>query len=384
MSKQFQIINVLRDYPKTSVQSPEDEINLMQSKIEAFLDLYEIGYSQISYRVGASVVSFEIVPEAGDTMSKIRKLKDDIALSLCASGARIIAPIPGKGTIGIEMGRQKPQIVGLKQILESAEFNNDSLTLPVACGIDTDNKPVVVDLDKEHHLLIGGATGQGKTTFLNTLIVSLLYGKSPEELKFLLIDPKMVEFGIYNRIKEQYLVSIDGVEHDVITDSDEALRALKALVTEMGRRYQLLQSTGCKNISAYNNKTDIEKLPYIIGIIDEYADLILTHGKDVETSLSRLAAVAHVTGIHLVIATQRLSKNVITGSIKAYIPCRVAFKVFLNLDSKTVLDSDGAANLIGRGDMLLSLNGSLRRVQAPFVDFDEIDKICKAHNRYDE
>ncbi len=383
MSKQFQIINVLRDYPKTSVQSPEDEINSMQSKIEAFLDLYEIGYSQISYRVGASVVSFEIVPETGDTMAKIRKLKDDIALSLCASSARIIAPIPGKGTIGIEMARQKPQIVGLKQILESAEFNDDSLTLPVACGIDTDNKPVVVDLAKEHHLLIGGATGQGKTTFLNTLIVSLLYGKSPEELKFLLIDPKMVEFGIYNRIKEQYLVSIDGVEHDVITDSDEALLALKALVTEMGRRYQLLQSAGCPNISKYNDQA-IERLPYIVGIIDEYADLILTHGKDVETPLLRLAAVAHVTGIHLVIATQRPSKNVITGSIKASIPCRVAFKVFQNLDSKTVLDSDGAANLIGRGDMLLSLNGSLRRVQAPFVDFDEIDKICKAHNRYDE
>lgn len=377
MSKKTQIINLIRDYDAPSEQFRDEDVSPIQSLIEELFLRYKIRYNAITYSIGPTIIRFEIAPEDGNRISKIRKLKDEMEMSLSPRGARIIAPVPGKCTVAIEFPRSNPRIVGLKQILESEEFNDDSLCLPIACGIDTYNKPVVADLAKMSHLLIGGATGQGKTTFLNTLIISLLYVKSPDELKFLLIDPKMVEFGIYEQIKDQYFVNIEGVDHGVIYNSNDSAQAVNALVAEMDRRYCLLQSAGFRHISEYNSKTESEKLPYIVGVIDEYADLKIKFGKSVESPLIRLAAMSRAVGIHLIVATQRPSTNVITGVMKANFPCRIAFKTIQRIDSKVIIDCDGAEKLIGRGDMLL-LNGSLNRVQAPFIDYNEISDICTA------
>ena len=279
MSNNTQILNSLRDYANPQGQSYVEEIDSMQSKIKEILRLYKFGYEEISSSIGPTTIRFEIIPADGRKMSKIKAWEDDISLSLCVPGARIIAPIPGKRAIGIEIPRRNPQIVGLRQILESEVFNDNSLTLPIACGIGVDNKPIVADLAKMHHLLIGGATGTGKSVFLNTLIASLLYSKSPDELKFLLIDPKRVEFSVYNKIKHQYLVNIEGTGNSVITDVEESVRAISALVAEMDRRFELLESTGSRNLSEYNKHADIKKLPYIVAIIDEYAGLIIRFGK---------------------------------------------------------------------------------------------------------
>lgn len=378
MSNNSQILNSLRDYANPQVQFNVEEINSMQSKIEEVLHLYKFGYMEITLFIGPTTVRFEIIPAEGIKMSEIKALKDDMSMSLCAFGARIIAPIPGKGVIGIETPHRNPQIVGLKRILESEEFNDNSLRLPIACGIGADNKPIVADLARMPHLLIGGATGTGKSVFLNTLIVSLMYSKSPDELKFLLIDPKWVEFCVYNRIKDQYHVNIEGMDNGVVTDSDDALCALGSLVAEMERRYGLLKSTGVRTISEYNSRTDVERLPYIVAIIDEYADLIMTYGKEIETPLIRLAQKSRAVGIHLVVATQRPSTNVISAALKANFPVKIAFKVNQRIDSKTILDQEGANSLIGRGDMLMSVNGKVDRMQAPFIDLDEIDNVCKA------
>lgn len=377
MSKKTQILNSLRDYDISSEIFRNEDVSSIQSRIEKLFRQYEIGYYAINYNISPTIIRFEIIPESGFHISKIKKQKDELVMSLGPRGVRIIAPVPGKGTVAIEFPRSKPQIVGLKQILESAEFNDDSLCLPIACGIDSNNKPVVADLVKMPHLFIAGATGQGKTNFLNTLITSLLNVKLPDEIKFLLIDPKMVEFGAYEQIKDQYLVNIKGIDKGVIYDINDSALALDALVAEMERRYCLLQSAGYRNISDYNSKTEAERLPYIVGIIDEYADLKMTLDKEIESPLIRLAAMSRAVGIHLIVATQRPSTNIITGVVKANFPCRIAFKTIQKVDSKVIIDCEGAERLIGRGDMLL-FNGSLNRVQAPFIDYDEISDICTA------
>lgn len=377
MGKKTQILNSLRDYDIPSEQFQDEDISSIQSRIEKLFCLYKIGYDAIGYSISPSIIQFEVTPKGGKSISIIRKRKDEMEMSLGLRGVRIIAPVPGKGTVAIEFPRSNPRIVGLKQILESAEFNDDSLCLPIACGIDSNNKPVVADLVKMPHLFIAGATGQGKTNFLNTLITSLLNVKSPDEIKFLLIDPKMVEFGVYELIKNQYLVNIKGVDKGVIYDINDSALALDALVAEMDRRYCLLQSAGYRNISDYNSKTEAERLPYIVGIIDEYADLKMKLDKEIESPLTRLAAMSCAVGIHLIVATQRPSTNIITGVVKANFPCRIAFRTIQKGDSRVIIDCEGAEKLIGRGDMLL-FNGSLNRVQAPFIDYDEIYDICTA------
>lgn len=377
MDNKSLIINSLRDYAIHSELSQDEDVSSIQSRIEELLRQYKIGYDAINYRIRPAIICFEIIPEEGSHISKIRKFKDEMELSLSPLGVRIIAPVPGKGTVAIEFPRQNPRIVGLKQILESEEFNDESLCLPIACGIDTDNKPVVADLAKLPHLLISGTTGQGKSTFLDTLIVSLLYSKSPDDLKFLLIDPKMVEFSVYNKIKDKYLVNIKQCDEAVIVDPSEAVMALNGVVEEMDRRYCLLLNAKCNSIAQYN-KTTNSKLPFIVVIVNEYADLMMTNGKEFEMPIIRLAQKSRAVGIHIVISTQRPSTNVITGAIKANFPGRIAFRTVQRTDSKVIIDCEGAEKLLGRGDMLYSCGGLPNRVQAPYVDYREISDICAA------
>ena len=336
--------------------------------------------------IGPTVTLYEIIPQAGIKISKIKNLEDDIALSLSALGIRIIAPIPGKGTIGIEVPNQNPATVSMKTVLSSDKFQNSELELPIALGKTISNQTFVADLAKMPHLLMAGATGQGKSVGLNAILASLLYKKHPAQVKFVLVDPKKVELTLFNKIEKHFLAKLPNSEEAIITDTKKVINTLNSLCIEMDQRYDLLQKAQCRNISEYNNKFINRKLnpnnghrylPYIVLVIDEFADLIMTAGKEVETPIARLAQLARAIGIHLIIATQRPSVNVITGIIKANFPARVAFRVTSKIDSRTILDAGGADQLIGRGDMLVSLGSDLVRVQCAFIDTPEVEKLTE-------
>ncbi|MDE7104123.1 MAG: DNA translocase FtsK, partial [Bacteroidales bacterium] len=348
------------------------------------LQNYGIKIDTIKATIGPTVTLYEIVPAAGIRISKIKNLEDDIALSLSALGIRIIAPIPGKGTIGIEVPNQNKQIVPMRDMICCQKFQNEDYSLPIALGKTISNEAFVTDLAKMPHLLVAGATGQGKSVGLNAIIASLLYKKHPSELKFVMVDPKKVELSLFNKIERHYLAKLPDAEEAIITDTRKVVRTLNSLCIEMDTRYDLLKNAGAKNIKEYNKKFIARRLnpenghrflPYIVLIIDEFADLIMTAGKEIEMPIARLAQLARAIGIHLVIATQRPSVNIITGTIKANFPARIAFKVSSKTDSRTILDCSGADQLIGRGDMLLSTGNELVRIQCAYIDTPEIERI---------
>jgi len=378
-------IDLLNEYDKGGVITiNEEELEENKEKIIDTLKNYKIGIDQIKATIGPTVTLYEIIPEAGIRISKIKNLEDDIALSLSALGIRIIAPIPGKGTIGIEVPNKKPTIVSMKSVLSSKNFQEAEMELPLALGKNISNETFVVDLSKMPHLLMAGATGQGKSVGLNAVLTSLLYKKHPSEVKFVLVDPKKVELTLFNKIERHYLAKLPDTDEAIITDNKAVIKTLNSLCIEMDNRYEMLKNAMCRNIKEYNAKFKQRKLnpdsgniflPYIVLIIDEFADLIMTAGKEVETPIARLAQLARAVGIHLIIATQRPSVNVITGLIKANFPARVAFRVTSKIDSRTILDSGGADQLIGKGDMLYTQGNELIRIQCAFVDTPEINKI---------
>jgi DNA segregation ATPase FtsK/SpoIIIE, S-DNA-T family len=360
------------------------ELDANKNQIINTLKNYDINIQKISATVGPTVTLYEIVPAAGVRISRIKNLEDDIALSLAALGIRIIAPIPGKGTIGIEVPNVKKTVVSMRTLLSSDKFQNNAYNLPIAIGKKIDNENFIVDLSTMPHLLMAGATGQGKSVGLNAILVSLLYKKHPSQLKLVLVDPKKVELSIYRTIEKHFLAKLPGEEEAIITDTKKVIHTLNALCIEMDNRYDLLKEAGARNIKEYNDKFIKRKLnpekghqylPFIVLVIDEFADLIMTAGKEVEMPIARLAQLARAVGIHLIIATQRPSVNIITGTIKANFPARVAFKVSSKIDSRTILDTGGAEQLIGKGDMLISYNGELTRLQCAFVDTPEVEKI---------
>ena len=380
----FPIHDLLKDYGESSITIDQEELELNKNKILETLKNYKIGIAKIKATVGPTVTLYEIVPEAGIRISKIKNLEDDIALSLSALGIRIIAPIPGKGTIGIEVPNQKPSIVSMRSVITSNKFQTAEMELPIALGKNISNETFVVDLTKMPHLLMAGATGQGKSVGLNAVLTSLLYKKHPAEIKFVLVDPKKVELNIYSKIERHYLAKLPDTEEAIITDNTKVIHTLNSLCIEMDNRYELLKKGMCRNLKEYNQKYRERKLnpenghnflPYIVLVVDEFADLIMTAGKEVETPIARLAQLARAVGIHLIIATQRPSVNVITGIIKANFPARIAFRVASKIDSRTILDSGGADQLIGRGDMLYTQGNDLTRIQCAFVDTPEIQKI---------
>ena len=366
-----------------SVDLEEQEEN--KERITKTLNDYGIAISHIQATVGPTVTLYEIIPAEGVRIAKIKRLEDDIAMSLAALGIRIIAPIPGKGTIGIEVPNKDPQTVSIRSILGSRKFQECKYQLPMAMGATISNEVYIADLCKMPHLLVAGATGMGKSVGLNTIIASLLYKKHPAELKFVLIDPKMVEFSLYSVLERHFLAKLPDEEEAVVTSMDKVLATLNSLCVEMDQRYMLLRDANVRSITEYNERF-IEKrlnpekghryLPYIVMIVDEFADLIMTAGKEVEKPIARIAQKARAVGMHMIIATQRPSTNVITGIIKANFPGRIAFRVSQMVDSKTILDRTGANQLIGRGDMLFSHNGTLDRVQCAFIDTPEVQAIC--------
>ena len=378
-------IELLKDYGDTGITINQEELEANKNKIVETLNNYKIGISNIKATIGPTVTLYEIVPDAGIRISKIKNLEDDIALSLAALGIRIIAPIPGKGTIGIEVPNQKPSVVSMRSVISSAKFQNAEMELPIAMGKTISNETFVVDLAKMPHLLMAGATGQGKSVGLNAVLTSLIYKKHPAEVKFVLVDPKKVELNIYSKIERHYLAKLPDTEEAIITDNTKVINTLNSLCIEMDNRYELLKNGMCRNLKEYNKKFKERKLnpkdghsflPYIILVVDEFADLIMTAGKEVETPIARLAQLARAIGIHLIIATQRPSVNVITGIIKANFPARVAFRVTSKIDSRTILDSGGADQLIGRGDMLITQGNELTRIQCAFVDTPEVERLA--------
>ena len=377
-------VNLLNDYGSGKIEIDKSELEANKNRIVETLANYKIGISSISATIGPTITLYEIVPDAGIRISKIKNLEDDIALSLSALGIRIIAPIPGKGTIGIEVPNQKPATVSMKAVISSDKFQNSKMELPVAFGKTISNETFVADLTKMPHLLMAGATGQGKSVGLNAILASLLYKKHPAQVKFVLVDPKKVELTLFNKIERHFLAKLPDSEEAIITDTKKVVNTLNSLCIEMDQRYDLLQKAHCRNIVEYNKKFIGRKLnpndghkfiPYIVLVIDEFADLIMTAGKEVETPIARLAQLARAIGIHLIVATQRPSVNVITGIIKANFPARVAFRVTSKIDSRTILDAGGADQLIGRGDMLISLGSDLIRLQCAFIDTPEVEKI---------
>jgi S-DNA-T family DNA segregation ATPase FtsK/SpoIIIE len=379
----FPTLNLLRSYNE-SISVNQEELEINKNKIVETLNNYKIGIDRIKATVGPTVTLYEIVPEAGIRISKIKNLEDDIALSLSALGIRIIAPIPGKGTIGIEVPNKKPTMVSMKSVISSTKFQNSEMELPIALGKTISNETFVVDLAKMPHLLMAGATGQGKSVGLNAVLTSLLYKKHPAEVKFVLVDPKKVELTLFNKIERHYLAKLPDTDEAIITDTTKVINTLNSLCIEMDNRYDLLKTAMVRNIKEYNVKFKSRKLnpenghrflPYIVLIIDEFADLIMTAGKEIETPIARLAQLARAIGIHLIVATQRPSVNVITGIIKANFPSRAAFRVTSKIDSRTILDSQGADQLIGKGDLLYAGSNDLIRLQCAFVDTPEIDKI---------
>jgi S-DNA-T family DNA segregation ATPase FtsK/SpoIIIE len=377
-------IDLLNDYGSGKIEIDKSELEENKNKIVQTLSNYKIGISSISATIGPTITLYEIVPEAGVRISKIKNLEDDIALSLSALGIRIIAPIPGKGTIGIEVPNLNPATVSMKAVLASDKFQNSDMELPIALGKTISNETYVADLAKMPHLLMAGATGQGKSVGLNAILASLLYKKHPSQVKFVLVDPKKVELTLFNKIERHFLAKLPDTDEAIITDTKKVINTLNSLCIEMDQRYDLLQNAQCRNIVEYNKKFVARKLnpldghkylPYIILVIDEFADLIMTAGKEVETPIARLAQLARAIGIHLIVATQRPSVNVITGIIKANFPARVAFRVTSKIDSRTILDAGGADQLIGRGDMLISLGSDLTRLQCAFIDTPEVEEI---------
>lgn len=381
-------LDLLKDYNVNGGGITVDQKELEENKntIVATLKNYKIEIAQIKATVGPTVTLYEIVPEAGIRISKIKNLEDDIALSLSALGIRIIAPIPGKGTIGIEVPNKNATIVSMKSVIASPKFQHAEMELPMALGKTISNETFVVDLAKMPHLLMAGATGQGKSVGLNAILTSLLYCKHPAEVKFVLVDPKKVELTLFNKIERHYLAKLPNTEDAIITDNNKVINTLNSLCIEMDDRYNLLKDAMVRNIKEYNVKFKARKLnpehghkflPYIVLVVDEFADLIMTAGKEVETPIARLAQLARAIGIHLIIATQRPSVNVITGIIKANFPARIAFRVTSKIDSRTILDSQGADQLIGRGDMLFTQGNELIRLQCAFVDTPEVDRITE-------
>jgi S-DNA-T family DNA segregation ATPase FtsK/SpoIIIE len=382
----FPTIDLLKEYASVGITINQEELEENKNRIVETLKNYKIEIAQIKATVGPSVTLYEIVPEAGIRISKIKSLEDDIALSLSALGIRIIAPIPGKGTIGIEVPNKNPTMVPMKSVISSAKFQEAEMELPIALGKTISNETFVVDLAKMPHLLMAGATGQGKSVGLNAVLTSLLYKKHPAEVKFVLVDPKKVELTLFNKIERHYLAKLPDTEDAIITDNNKVINTLNSLCLEMDNRYSLLKDAMVRNIKEYNEKFKGRKLnpehghrflPYIVLVVDEFADLIMTAGKEVETPIARLAQLARAIGIHLIIATQRPSVNVITGMIKANFPARIAFRVTSKIDSRTILDTGGADQLIGRGDLLFSNGNDLVRVQCAFVDTPEVEKIVE-------
>ncbi|MES2853799.1 MAG: DNA translocase FtsK [Bacteroidota bacterium] len=380
----FPTIDLLKEYSTGGITINQEELEENKNRIVDTLRNYKIEIAQIKATVGPSVTLYEIVPEAGIRISKIKSLEDDIALSLSALGIRIIAPIPGKGTIGIEVPNKNPTMVSMKSVIGSAKFQEAEMELPIALGKTISNETFVVDLAKMPHLLMAGATGQGKSVGLNAVLTSLLYKKHPAEVKFVLVDPKKVELTLFNKIERHYLAKLPDMDDAIITDNAKVVNTLNSLCVEMDNRYSLLKDAMVRNIKEYNDKFKARKLnpenghrflPYIVLVVDEFADLIMTAGKEVEVPIARLAQLARAIGIHLIIATQRPSVNVITGLIKANFPARIAFRVTSKIDSRTILDTQGADQLIGRGDMLYTNGNDVVRVQCAFIDTPEVEKI---------
>ena len=380
---QFPTLNLLKQYNESISIDPE-ELEQNKNKIVETLKNYKIGISKIKATVGPTITLYEIVPDAGIRISKIKNLEDDIALSLSALGIRIIAPIPGKGTIGIEVPNKNSTIVSMHSVIASKKFQESNMELPIALGKTISNETFVFDLTKMPHLLMAGATGQGKSVGLNAVLTSLLYQKHPSEVKFVLVDPKKVELTLFNKIERHYLAKLPDTEDAIITDTTKVIHTLNSLCIEMDHRYDLLKTAMVRNIKEYNTKFKARKLnpndghkflPYIVLVIDEFSDLIMTAGKEVETPIARLAQLARAIGIHLIVATQRPSVNVITGIIKANFPARIAFRVTSKIDSRTILDAGGADQLIGRGDLLYTAGNEIKRIQCAFVDTPEVEKI---------
>ena len=382
----YPTLALLETHGSEKIVQDANELENNKNQIIATLRNYSIEIQKISATVGPTVTLYEIVPAAGVRISKIKNLEDDIALSLAALGIRIIAPIPGKGTIGIEVPNVRKTVVSMKTLLASEKFQNNNHSLPIAIGKKIDNDNFIVDLTTMPHLLMAGATGQGKSVGLNAILVSLLYKKHPSQLKLVLIDPKKVELSVYRHIEKHFLARLPGEEDAIITDTKKVVHTLNALCIEMDNRYDLLKEAGARNIKEYNEKfikrrlnpqKGHQYLPFIVLVIDEFADLIMTAGKEIEMPIARLAQLARAVGIHLIIATQRPSVNIITGTIKANFPSRIAFKVSSKIDSRTILDTGGAEQLIGKGDMLISHNGEVTRLQCAFVDTPEVEEIVE-------
>ncbi|MBK8228287.1 MAG: DNA translocase FtsK 4TM domain-containing protein [Flavobacteriales bacterium] len=377
-------LDLLVDHGTGEITVTKEELEMNKDRIVQTLGHYNIGIDKIKATIGPTVTLYEIIPQAGVRISKIKNLEDDIALSLAALGIRIIAPIPGKGTIGIEVPNSKPQVVGMRAVVASEKFQNSTADLPIVLGKTISNETFVTDLAKMPHLLMAGATGQGKSVGLNAILVSLLYKKHPSQIKFVLVDPKKVELTLFNKIERHFLAKLPGDGEAIITDTKKVVATLNSLCIEMDVRYELLKDAQVRNIKEYNAKFISRRLnpenghrylPYIVLVVDEFADLIMTAGREVETPIARLAQLARAIGIHLIIATQRPSVNIITGTIKANFPARIAFRVTSKIDSRTILDTGGADQLIGRGDMLLSTGNDLIRIQCAFVDTPEVDEI---------
>jgi DNA segregation ATPase FtsK/SpoIIIE, S-DNA-T family len=382
----YPTLDLLETHGSEKIVQDPAELEANKNQIINTLKNYDISIQKISATVGPTVTLYEIVPAAGVRISRIKNLEDDIALSLAALGIRIIAPIPGKGTIGIEVPNVKKTVVSMKSLLASEKFQHNAFSLPIAIGKKIDNENFIVDLAAMPHLLMAGATGQGKSVGLNAILVSLLYKKHPSQLKLVLVDPKKVELSLYRTIEKHFLAKLPGEEEAIITDTKKVISTLNALCIEMDNRYDLLKEAGTRNIREYNEKFIQRKLnpqkghqylPFIVLVVDEFADLIMTAGKEVEMPIARLAQLARAVGIHLIIATQRPSVNIITGTIKANFPARIAFKVSSKIDSRTILDTGGAEQLIGKGDMLISYNGEITRLQCAFVDTPEVDNVTE-------
>jgi S-DNA-T family DNA segregation ATPase FtsK/SpoIIIE len=378
------VIDLMIEYPNSNVTVDKDELEENKNQIVETLNNYKIEISKIKATVGPTVTLYEIVPAPGVRISKIKGLENDIALSLAALGIRIIAPLPGRGTIGIEVPNSKPSIVSMKSVLSSEKFQHADYELPIGLGKTISNETFVADLAKMPHLLMAGATGQGKSVGLNAILASLLYKKHPSQLKFVLVDPKKVELTLYNKIERHFLAKLPDAEEAIITDTTKVVNTVNSLCIEMDARYDLLKKAQVRNIKEYNHKFVNRKLnpenghrylPYIVLVIDEFADLIMTAGKEIETPIARLAQLARAIGIHLIVATQRPTTNIITGTIKANFPARIAFRVTSVIDSRTILDASGANQLIGRGDMLISDGNEITRLQCAFIDTPEVEKL---------
>jgi S-DNA-T family DNA segregation ATPase FtsK/SpoIIIE len=378
-------LDLMTDYGSSGISVSKEELETNKDKIVQTLQHYKIEIAKIKATVGPTVTLYEIVPAPGVRISKIKNLEDDIALSLSALGIRIIAPIPGKGTIGIEVPNSNPEMVSMRSLIASDKFQHFDGELPIVMGKTITNETYVFDLTKMPHLLVAGATGQGKSVGLNAILISILYKKHPAQVKFVLVDPKKVELTLYNKIERHFLAKLPGEEDAIITDTSKVVNTLNSLCIEMDDRYELLKDAGVRTIKEYNAKFIARRLnpekghrylPYIVVLIDEFADLIMTAGKEVEHPIARIAQLARAIGIHLIVATQRPSVNVITGMIKANFPARIAFRVLSKIDSRTILDASGADQLIGRGDMLISTGSDIKRLQCGFVDTPEVEEIC--------